>query len=241
MKRWRILGIFFLFIAIGCMTVLYLLLSSDGGDVSVYQIEEMEEVREKEEKISNPIDWKKLKKTNPDVCAWVNVPGTRINYPILQAGEGKAEDFYLHRALDGTYSFAGCIYARRENKTDFSDRITVLYGHNMINGSMFSDLRKFADTGFFKKHTKFYLYLPEKILVYNIAVYQLSDDRDLLAAFGTTRKDGFLQYVDFIKKKGNIRGNIEADDSIVTLSTCDSAAGKRRLLQGVLAETYLTK
>lgn len=242
MKRWRFFSIFFLFIAGVCATALVLILTSDGGDMSEYQIEQpKQEKTVKEKTVKNPIDWEKLRKTNPDAYAWVNVPGTTINYPVLQAGEDKEEDYYLHHALNGSYSFAGSIYTRKKNKKDFSDRITVLYGHNMINGSMFADIRKFADTDFFKNHKKFYIYMPEKVLEYKIVAYHLSDDKEIMEAFGTNSEDGFLQYIDFIKKKGSIRESIEADDSIVTLSTCDSVAGKRRLLQGVLTETHITK
>lgn len=242
MKRWKILSLFFLFIALGCTAVFILIFLSDGGDVREFRKEEIyREETVKEKKKKDPIDWEKLKKINPDAYAWVYVPGTSIDYPVCQAGDGKENDFYLKHSLNGSYSFAGSIYARKKNKKDFSDRITVLYGHNMINGSMFAGIRKFADRKFFKKHKFFYIYMPEKIFVYRIAAYQLSDDTEILEAYGTDSEDGFLQYADFIKKKGNIRGKIEADDSIVTLSTCDSARGKRKLLQGVLAETYLTK
>lgn len=242
MWRWKMLSLFFLFIALGCTAVFILIFFSDGGDVREFRKEESHrEETAKEKKKNNPIDWEKLKKINSDVIAWVYVPGTGIDYPVCQAGDGKENDFYLHHALNGSYSFAGTIYARKKNKKDFSDRITVLYGHNMINGSMFAGIRKFADSTFFKEHEIFYIYMPETMLVYRIAAYQLSDDAEILEAYGTDSEDGFLQYADFIKKKGNIRGKIEADDSIVTLSTCDSARGKRKLLQGVLAESYLTK
>ena len=64
--------------------------------------------------------------------------------------------------MKGDYSFAGCIYTRRENKKDFSDRLTVIYGHNMINGSMFGTVRRFEDEDFFKTHKEFYIYMPKR-------------------------------------------------------------------------------
>ena len=193
----------------------------------------------KKEKLMPPIDWGKLHKTNADVYAWIRVPGTDIDYPMLQAPAGKDDDFYLHHDIKKKYSFAGCIYTRRENKKDFSDRLTVIYGHNMINGSMFGTVRRFEDEDFFKTHKEFYIYMPKKILKYRIVAYMIADDTDILERFQANNELGLEAYVKEFKQARNIRkkDEIKPDDSIVTLSTCDSKSGNRRLLQGVLQES----
>ena len=197
----------------------------------------------KKEKLMPPIDWGKLHKTNADVYAWIRVPGTDIDYPMLQAPAGKDDDFYLHHDIKKKYSFAGCIYTRRENKKDFSDRLTVIYGHNMINGSMFGTVRRFEDEDFFKTHKEFYIYMPKKILKYRIVAYMIADDTDILERYQANNELGFEAYVKELKKARNIRKKekIKPDDSIVTLSTCDSNSGNRRLLQGVLQESLTTE
>lgn len=198
---------------------------------------------DKKEKLMNPIDWGGLLKTNADVYAWIRVPGTNIDYPILQAPAGNDDDFYLHHDIKKKYSFAGCIYTRRANRKDLSDRLTVLYGHNMINGSMFGTLRRFEDADFFKKHKEFYIYMPQKILKYRIVAYMIQDDTDILERYEANNDLGLEAYVKEFKQARNIRKKekIKPDDSIVTLSTCDSKSGNRRLLQGVLQESLTTE
>lgn len=241
MNRWKAVGLFFLGIAVVCISLWTLIATSDGGDMTPFKRKpENNLTGEKKQKVS--IDWKKLQNQNPDAYAWLHVPGTQIDYPVLQSGN-VPEDYYLHHNLYHQYSFAGSIYSRRQNARDFSDKITVLYGHNMINGSMFADIRKFEHPDFFRKHSEFFIYMPERILRYRIVAYYVSDEEDILAAYQANDDDGYRAYADKIKQRGNIRQEekIETDASIVTLSTCASADSKRRLLQGVLAETQTTK
>lgn len=241
MNRWKAVGLFFLIIAIGCISLWTLIATSDGGDMTQFKIKPTNNLAaKKRQKVS--VDWEKLQSQNPDAYAWLYVPGTEIDYPVLQSGN-VPEDYYLHHNLYRQYSFAGSIYSRRQNAKDFSDKITVLYGHNMINGSMFADIRKFEHPDFFRKHSEFFIYMPGRILRYRIVAYHVSDAEDILATYQANNDDGYKVYADKIKQSGNIRKEekIEADDSIVTLSTCDSADSRRRLLQGVLAETQTTK
>ena len=119
----------------------------------------------------------------------------------------------------------------------------MLYGHNMINGSMFGTLRRFENEDFFKTHKEFYIYMPQKILKYRIVAYMIADDTDILERYQANNELGFEAYVKELKKARNIRKKekIKPDDSIVTLSTCDSNSGNRRLLQGVLQESLTTE
>ena len=112
----------------------------------------------------------------------------------------------------------------------------------MITGSMFGTLRRFGDADFFKKHKEFYIYMPQKILKYRIVAYMIQDDTDILERYEANNELGFEAYVKELKKARNIRKKekIKPDDSIVTLSTCDSNSGNRRLLQGVLQQESLT-
>lgn len=109
----------------------------------------------------------------------------------------------------------------------------------MINGSMFGTVRRFEDEDFFKTHKEFYIYMPKKILKYRIVAYMIADDTDILERFQANNELGLEAYVKEFKQARNIRkkDEIKPDDSIVTLSTCDSKSGNRRLLQGVLQES----
>ncbi|MDE6852955.1 MAG: class B sortase [Lachnospiraceae bacterium] len=191
----------------------------------------------------NPIDWDKLKGT--DAYAWVNVPGTRIDYPVVSAPEDKEEDYYLHHSLKGRYDFAGMIYSRRANGRDFSDPVTVLYGHNMRNGSMFGTLKRFEENEFFAGHEKAYIYMPGKIYTYQIVSASQTDSRDLLGRYDYQDPDGMKAYVDKIlmPESGRVRSGIHipAGSRFLVLSTCATGSTKRRLVQAVLQNIEDTK
>lgn len=243
MKGWKITGMLLIVTALVCFGILAVIVTDTGGDMTSFIRTAPEKKSGKKEKLMTPIDWDKLLATNADVYAWIRVPGTNIDYPILQASTGKDDDFYLHHDIKKKYSFAGSIYTRRANRKDLSDRLTVLYGHNMINGSMFGTLRKFEDADFFKNHKEFYIYMPQKILKYRIVAYMIQDDTDILERYEANNELGLEAYVKEFKQARNIRKKekIKLDDSIVTLSTCDSNSGNRRLLQGVLQESLTTE
>ena len=112
------------------------------------------------------IDFEYLKTLNEDIYAWITVPGTIIDYPILQ--HPTDDSYYLHHNLDGSYGYPGCIYTESLNTKDFEDPNTVIYGHNMKAGTMFAELHKFEDGEFFSANDEVVIYLPEKALHYQI-------------------------------------------------------------------------
>ncbi len=114
---------------------------------------------EPEEAYISPVDFQELWKVNPDVAGWLTIPGTRIDYPILQAENNEK---YLHTDMEGKESTAGAIYMDFENERDFSDFHNVIYGHHMKNGSMFKDIVYFKEQDFLENHRDIYLYTPER-------------------------------------------------------------------------------
>ena len=97
------------------------------------------------------IDWEELKSENPDIYAWIYIPGTNVDYPILQHPDEKS--YYLDHNIDGSEGYPGCIYTQNVNSKDWMDPNTVIYGHNMNDGSMFHDLHKFEDNAFFDENS----------------------------------------------------------------------------------------
>ncbi|MBQ9625293.1 MAG: class B sortase, partial [Clostridia bacterium] len=120
------------------------------------------------EPVGRQIDFEALKKENPDIYAWIEIPGTVIDYPMLQSGADKAEDYYLNHNLDYSAGYPGCIYTQRRNKQDFSDPDTVIYGHNMKNDTMFGILNEYKNKDFFTEHNQIIIYTPEKTYKYRI-------------------------------------------------------------------------
>ena len=113
-----------------------------------YQVLQGEAVTQAEDPAQNQVDFEELQKINPDVYAWIQIPGTNINYPILQSVT-EADDYYLNTTIDGKTGYPGSIYTEKYNSTSFTDPVTVIYGHNMKEGTMFADLHKYTDKTFF--------------------------------------------------------------------------------------------
>ena len=196
----------------------------------------------KERGISIPekdIDWGELRSQNPDIYAWIYVPGTNIDYPILQHPEERS--YYLNHNIDGSEGYPGCIYTQNVNTKDWTDPNTVIYGHNMNNGSMFHDLHRFEDAVFFDETQYLYIYTPEYNLVYEIfAAYPFSNI-DLIMCFDYSTPEALLVYFDGIWTNRSMTSHFRdstvlyGDSRIITMSTCiGGQPDMRYLVQAVL-------
>ena len=188
---------------------------------------DIEEQEDKEESERHPkwacreIDWKKLKKINPDIIAWIQVPGTKIDYPVLHC---KKWNQYLHKDYKGESNELGSIFMQPENSDGFNDFHTILYGHNMRNKSMFGSLHHFEEKDFWKKHKKVYVYQPGKAIRYH--VFAAYDCRDGSETYRTKYKDE-REKEEWIRTicegsywKSDVK--VESKDVILTLSTCSN-------------------
>lgn len=243
-KKWiRRTGQFFCILVFTCSAaILFFLECADGGNMDCYKKNFADDAASREW-VENPVDWDKLKDT--DAYAWINVPGTLVDYPVVSAPAEKEDDFYLHHNLKGRYDFAGAIYSRRANQKDFSDPVTVLYGHNMRNGSMFGTLKRFEDKIFFDQHETVYIYMPGKQYTYQIVSASRGDNRDLLGLYDYRKSGGMKAYQEKIlmPSDGLVRPGMEfpADCRFLVLSTCTTGSTQRRLVQAVLQKTEETK
>lgn len=198
------------------------------------------------ELMDNPVDFAALQARNPDIYAWIKIPGTSVDYAVLQSDD-EPEDYYLNHNIDGKYEFAGSIYSQMLNSKDFSDPNTILYGHNMNNGSMFASLHKFRNKEFFDNNKYIYIYTPGHILTYEIYSAYRFDSRHILYAFDLNNKEIFAEYVEMTKNPKsaivNVRSEtqVTAEDKIITLSTCITNDNYRYLVQGVLIDDQPTK
>lgn len=205
-------------------------------------IESFVEEEDEEEEIIEPthdIDFDELKALNEDVYAWISVLGTTIEYPVLQ--HEKDDSYYLNYNIDGSYGYPGCIYTEQINSKTFRDYNTVLYGHNMKDGTMFTSLHQFKEEEFFEENKTIYIHTPQKTLEYHIFAAYIFDDRHIMHNFDFTSKSGFQSYLDTIFERNGSSDNIDrsievtADDKIITLVTCTSDVKTNRLLvQAVL-------
>ena len=136
-----------------------------------YVNEEEREEDESEEQDPTPaskatVDFQALKKINSDIIAWIRVPDTKIDYPIVQ---GKDNAYYLKHTFQKTEHAAGSIFLDVDNEADFSNQKSILYGHNMKDGSMFQGLHRFQEESYLQEHNQVHLYLPDnRELVYKV-------------------------------------------------------------------------
>ncbi len=104
------------------------------------------------------LDWDKLQAVNPDIIAWVYLPGTTINYPVVQADDN---EYYLTHNVDTSYSTSGAVFLDEANK-GLSDTQVLVYGHNMKDGSMFAALTNYKNQEFFDAHRDVVILTPTK-------------------------------------------------------------------------------
>ena len=169
------------------------------------------------------------------------IPGTDINYPILQ--HPTDDSYYLNHNIDGSTGRPACIYTESLNSKDFTDNNTVIYGHNMRNGTMFAQLHKFEDKDFFDEHREIIIYLPDKVLHYKIFAVHNYDDRHLLYSFDFSDKAVYKDYLESIFSIDDKNANIDTEmtvtenDKIITLATCVYKQPSLRFhVQAVLVE-----
>ena len=194
------------------------------------------------------VDFKELMEINPDIYAWIYIPNTNVDYPVAQSAQGESDSFYLDHNVYKNYQFAGTIYSEKHNKKDFSDPVTILYGHNMLNGSMFASLHNFNDKDFFDNNNTIFVFTKDKLYTYLIYSAYQYDDRHILNSFNMNDDYSFRDYLDSTLLQRpyycNVREGIEltTDDRILTLSTCMNGGGNvRYLVQGVLVDEQYTE
>lgn len=181
-----------------------------------------------------PIDFEELWKTNTDVYAWITIPGTNVDYPILQ---NEDNEYYLNHTWDKKEYRAGSIYTETYNKKDFSDPNTLIYGHRMYAGDMFAALQNFAQADFFDQNRVFYIYTPKKIMTYEIIAAVPFGEEHLLFAYDFTKESEMQRFFDDVFSVVDFRASTlenvsfdAAQDKLVTLSTCLKGNSNKRFL-----------
>lgn len=164
------------------------------------------------------VKWDEIKKINKEVCGWIVISGTNINYPVLKS---EVSDKYLTTNIYGEYSKGGCIFVDSQTLQPFSVNNTIVYGHNLNSGDMFSDLKKYGDESFAKSHDKINIILENnEVKTYQIfAFYEINADN--FEIYNTNVTD-LNNYYNLIKNnnKINIVKDINTTKQILTLSTC---------------------
>ncbi len=183
-----------------------------------------EEPETGEEMIS--IDFGKLKEINPDIFAWIIINNTYINYPILQ---GPTNEYYLRKDIYKKYSVAGSIFVYSNVNKSFLDENTVIYGHNMKNDRMFSNLHKIYN-GDLGTDIDIQIFTENKYSTYKVFSCYI-DEPNLEVIKNKFTENEKKKYIDNAISKSKIKfgQEINYENKIITLITCDST-NKRRVI-----------
>ncbi len=193
-----------------------------------------------ESDFTSPINFQSLWDVCKDVYAWIEIPGTKVNYPIAQR---KMDDaYYLDHAIDGSKDKKGTLFTESLfNSTDFNDPVTVVYGHDMKNGAMFGRLQTYSKSKYFNEHSTIKIYLPEKTLNYKVFAAVPFSNKHILYSWDFNDENQFKGFIRTIRSTKSLIANFNDDvevtpsDKIIILSTClKSDNSKRYLVMGVL-------
>ena len=200
---------------------------------------ETEPARENLSVVLPTVDFEALRETSPDIIGWLALPDTAINYPVTQADDN---EYYLHHLYDCTYNKTCCLFADYENQENFSDRNTIIYGHNMRDGSMFATLNEYDEQSYYDGHPQMYLVTPDGgyvVEIFTAFVAKPSESGSDTSPWRLSFKDDGA-YTTWLSEMAG-RSVIETDvtvtssDKVLTLSTCTPGGASRFIVMGKLA------
>lgn len=167
------------------------------------------------------VDLLTLQSQYPDIKAWITIPGTGIDYPVLQSGKENPE-FYLKHDYQKEYDANGSLFFQTDCDLKKSENL-VIYGHNMNSGAMFGNLDAFTHAAYCKEHLAILLLTPEGSRTYEIASVTKADITMMpFAQVDFSGHDGILSYVDQAKRLGLFETGVSDDyyEQVLTLVTC---------------------
>lgn len=214
--------------------------STDPTDTTGYDTDDAtvdgETTASKEEYVS-PVDFVTLKERCEDIYSWFQIPGTDISYPVVQ--HPTEDEHYLRLNIDGEHDTDGTLFTQHtHNGLDYTDPVTIIYGHRLRSGGMFGRLQEFySDDETFEKYQELVIYLPDREFHYTVfaavpygtdhIMYKYKDFKD------KSQIDKFLKEIYATKSLGTkIDRSVEVgeDDNILVLSTCLQGTNKQRYI-----------
>jgi sortase B len=186
-----------------------------------------------EEDASNPT-LSDMLEINPDVCAWLTVDGTNIDYPVVKSQDNLE---YINKDVYGEFSMSGSIFLDCRNQRDFSDYYSLIYGHHMAGEVMFGQVPYFLEDDYFQEHATGTLFLPEHTYkiqwfacvqtdAYDEYVYSpIAADNENSEAY----MENLLTYIQQTARQYRDIG-VTTSDHLIALSTCSEVATNGRTL-----------
>ncbi len=181
-------------------------------------------------------DFDKLGEINPDVVSWITISGTKLNYPVVQ---GEDNEYYLRHLFQGGYNTGGCVFLDIRNKPDFTSRHSILYGHRMDDGSMFTCIQNYKKQSYYDSHPYGLLLTPDgNYVVEFFAGYVTSVNGDAWKA-NFSSDESFEEWIAAQIEKSDFTASFTptSSDRVLTLSTCSKTFNNARyVLHGVIRD-----
>lgn len=200
------------------------------------QVETSAQIYEPQNKTEASLDFRSLWRTNPDICAWIEIAGTKVDYPVLQSPHNDSK--YLTTAVNGSYYIGGSLFTQATyNSRDFNDPVTVIYGHTMRSGTLFGQLQStYSNAKSFKEHSVIKLYLPDEVRYYTVFAAVPYAMIHILDTYDFSNNYWYRNFFKGVMATKDLRAQFNKDimpepgDRVLILSTCLNEDSTKRFL-----------
>lgn len=170
-------------------------------------------------KKARQVDFTTLQQMNNDVVAWIEAEDSIIDYPVVQ---GEDNDYYLNHLFTKQKNKLGSLFADYRTPGDFSEKNTIIYGHNMKDGSMFASLTRYRDQIYYDDHSVMQLYTPDGSYSIELFAGIVADGDYEFVRMDFEDDTDFLLYIDELKGDSTFQSEVKvtAQDRIISLVTC---------------------
>lgn len=189
----------------------------------------------------SPVNFVELQSINPDIFAWIETAGGNISYPVLRNRHDF--EYYLTHAYDNTESESGSIFTESFTRYDFSDPVTVVFGHNVWGGSiMFGPLNSYRNRTYLEENRTVTIYTPTDTLTYKIFATATYSNMLISSQYDITSVEGAQEFLASITEISAQNGilmddvTISEDDHVLVLCTCNGNLSERFLVLAVLED-----
>ncbi len=225
-RKKNIFILIFIVVIIGILTYYKFYTNNNNNDIlSSINIDETQITETVTKKM---LQLQELKKQNNDIVAWLEIPDTKINYPVLQTTDN---EYYLTHTYNKEYSIDGSIFLDKDYDWNIPSSNLLIYGHNNQNGNMFEDLLKYEDESYYNEHPNIEFTTVEEdctyeiIAVFKSRVYYKSEENVFRYYFfiNAENEEEYNYYVEESKKASlyDTGKTAEYGEQLLTLSTCE--------------------
>ena len=182
------------------------------------------------EDISERIDFDALKEINPDVVGWITLNGTVIDYPVVK---GEDNEYYLHHLYTGEWNSLGSLFVDFRNRDLFQDQVSVIYGHSMLNGSMFFILERYERQSFYEEHKEFIFETPDKTYILEPIAGKTVDAKIPFLQFNFVTEEEYEAYINEFIRTSTFRSESEfnkTDRTVMMIKCSDDCEDARYVL-----------